>query len=374
MATHVLFAIGRPRRGGGAPAHANPLRACATCTWRPNARRTWENEPILDAREPQLTHARYRASDLLGKGSQGVVFRVRDLEDPSRDLVAKMWTAGLDGAGIRGEFALLANSRIPGMVRAHDLAKDEITGHSFIVEDHIAGVDASEWLQLAPAHERNHRLGILLAEVAATLSALHDVGFVHGDLKPAHVRFAKSGRATLVDLGSAVSHRRANRNVSGSPVTRTYAAPELLAGARASRQTDLYSLGAMAYAIATGKVPTASRVRAARELAPWMSPTLSDLIDRLLAAHPSDRPENARQVLELLGSAHLVGHWAGDARWVPIGRSAVFEELLRPMPGGVRYLVGPSGMGKSHLARGLVSAAQVAGRQARLLVFGESSQ
>src|SRR5690349_12673819 len=95
---------------------------------------------------PTLTHARYRAGELLGRGAQGFVLRVTDREDPERALVAKVWhSAAFEAELLAGEFALLARVRAPGLVRAHDLSRDESTGAPFIVEDFVDGMTAELW-------------------------------------------------------------------------------------------------------------------------------------------------------------------------------------------------------------------------------------
>src|SRR3954466_11674310 len=93
-----------------------------------------------------LVHPRYVAEEVLGRGAEGVVVRVRDREAPSRALVAKILARGVDAARLEGEFALLARVRVPGLVRAHDLARDERTKAPFLVEDFIDGPDAIAWV------------------------------------------------------------------------------------------------------------------------------------------------------------------------------------------------------------------------------------
>jgi hypothetical protein len=92
---------------------------------------------------------------------------------------------------------------------------------------------------------------------------------------------------------------------------------------------------------------------------------MADLVEMLLAVHPRDRPSSARTVLRQLGIAHPgVGHPP-----IPIGRDAELARLAAPWSTPVRYLVGPSGIGKSHLARELVTRALLSGRAARLIRF-----
>src|SRR6185503_6108626 len=143
-----------------------------------------------------------------------VVVRAVDREAPLRPLVAKVFRAGaFREHALLGEFALLARTNIPGLVRAHDLGRCTRTGAPFLIEDFIDGPDAAAWVHGAAPQDRGLRLLAILTEVAATLALLHDAGFVHGDLKPAHVRIAdaeKAPRAILLDLGAACRLRSAS--------------------------------------------------------------------------------------------------------------------------------------------------------------------
>jgi DNA-binding NtrC family response regulator len=317
-----------------------------------------------------LSHRRYQPGEVLGEGGQGTVLRVVDREDPTRELVAKVYRRG--ASTIPGEFALLSRSRLPGLVRAHDLSTDEVTGAPFLVEDFVGGIDASEWIDSAAEKKKNERLVSLLAQVAATLGALHEMGFVHGDLKPAHVRISESGDTTLLDLGSALLARERGTPDEGWATTRGYAAPELLAGGSATAQSDLYALGALTWRCCTGATVDPRVPPRLRDRAPWVVPSLAALIERLLATHPLDRPKSAGEVLAALGASHARASFAGDARLAPVGRELVFENLLGgPGRDHVRYVVGPSGAGKSHLARALLTGALLRGTAARILAFSD---
>ena len=70
------------------------------------------------------------------------------------------------------------------------------------------------------------RLAYVISEVAATLAALHDAAFVHGDLKPEHVRVTADERVLVLDLGSALA-RSPSECAAPEPVALTpaFAAP-----------------------------------------------------------------------------------------------------------------------------------------------------
>ncbi|HSO38494.1 MAG TPA: phosphotransferase, partial [Labilithrix sp.] len=230
-----------------------------------------------------IDHARYTSGEVLGEGAQGVVVRVVDRERPSLPLVAKIPRArnAATSAHVEGEFALLARLHVPGLARVHDLARDA-RGVPFLVEDLVEGEEPRAWVG-----ESSARLVALAVGLAETLAALHEAGFVHGDVKPANVRVPAGGRAMLLDLGAAVMVRSAT-----IALTEAFAAPELRAGALPSPATDLYALGATLWASATG-APPGDRPASLRDAARWVTPSIAAVIERLVARHPADRPRSA---------------------------------------------------------------------------------
>ncbi len=320
---------------------------------------------------PALVHPRYAAGVLLGQGAQGVAVRVQDREQPHRALVAKVLAAGqCTEASLEGEFALLARTYVPGLVRAHDFGRDERTGAPFLVEDFVDGPDAASWVRDAPSDAaRVERLVTILSSVAQTLCFLHDAGFVHGDLKPDHVRIHGGERPTLLDLGAAVRWSRRSTDAARA-FTRGYAAPELLAGSAPSPRTDLYALGALVHAVVVGAPPTEAGLQLHRK-ARWVPAALAELVDTLVAAHPEDRPKDARDVLAGLSAACPAEQRPAVAGARSLGgviRQDSLAQLSRPQL-GVRYVTGAPGAGKSHLLDELVIRALLSGRPVRRVRF-----
>ena len=128
---------------------------------------------------PEFEHARYEAGEELGRGAQGVMVRVVDREAPSRDLVAKVWRGeAFRAQALLDEYSLLSRARIPGLVRAHDLARCARTGAVSLVEDFIDGPEAAAWASAAPTNARAGPLLLVLddlhlapAELAAAVDA-----------------------------------------------------------------------------------------------------------------------------------------------------------------------------------------------------------
>lgn len=309
-----------------------------------------------------IDHPRYEAAEVLGEGAQGSVVRVIDRERPHAKLVAKVLRTSAPEHRLAGEFALLSRLRIPGLVRVHDFARDA-AGRPFFVEDLALGVDP-----LAAVKGRAPALARLVAELGETLAAIHDAGFVHGDVKPANVRVREDGdgRAMLLDLGAAIAARESDADIVHTPA---FAAPEVRAGARPSRASDIYSLGATIWASATDVSPGRG---ALREVAPWVTPTLADAIDRALSAHPADRPATALELVAAAGRAcaRAAITWEGAGRGTHVREDDV--QALARVERGVLYVVGPSGAGKSHVVREVVTRALLAGRPARLVRFPDA--
>ncbi len=314
-----------------------------------------------------IDHARYSALEIVGEGSQGRVVRVVDRERPRLPLVAKLIAHPKDESGaeaqLAGEFALLSRLLVPGLVRAHDFARDR-RGVLFLVEDFVDGVDPITFVK-----EDAARFVRLAADLAETLAALHDAGFVHADVKPGNVRVPSAsvgGRAMLLDLGAALSNAR--ELGEARILTPAYAAPEVKAGARSSPASDLYSLGATLWACATNAPPPASRT-GLRDHASWVPPRIADVVEALLHEHPSDRPRTARDALAALGRVATTLSFESGSRGPHVHEDEA-KQLLATQ--GVTYLVGASGSGKSHLAREVVTRTLVNGRSARLIRFPEA--
>lgn len=310
-------------------------------------------------------HTRYEPRGELGRGAQGIVVRVIDRENPSMPLVAKVWQGqSIHASALRGEFALLSRLRLLGLVQAHDLTRCEATGKLLLIESFVDGPEAADWIAAARDSQKTSRIIFVLTSVATTLVRLHEAGFLHGDLKPAHIRIASpEDRAlpTLLDLGAAVSTARQIPQLIA--FTPAFAAPELRSGATPSIATDLYGLGATLTSIITSMPVTLGSKRRLFDIAPWLPPSIASLLDDLIAEHPRDRPQEAREILRRLGIANLAPGITTEI----VGRNDTLQLLRHAKPKAVRWLIGPSGSGKTHLLHELYTQMLLDGRDVRLV-------
>ena len=93
-------------------------------------------------------------------------------------------------------------------------------------------------------------------QICNALKAAHDAGIVHRDLKPSNLMVSKTGQVKLADFGVAHVFATTRLTRTGGVVgTAEYMSPEQARGQRATKHSDLYSLGAVMYVMLTGRPP-----------------------------------------------------------------------------------------------------------------------
>ncbi|MCH5376715.1 MAG: serine/threonine protein kinase, partial [Planctomycetes bacterium] len=93
-------------------------------------------------------------------------------------------------------------------------------------------------------------------QICSALKAAHDTGIVHRDLKPSNLLIDKDDQVKLTDFGVAQVFAAGKLTVTGGIIgTAEYMSPEQAMGTRASKKSDLYSLGAVMYAMICGRPP-----------------------------------------------------------------------------------------------------------------------
>jgi hypothetical protein len=151
------------------------------------------------------------------------------------------------------------------------------------------------------------RLLSILSQVARGLYVAHERGVIHRDVKPANIMVAPNGQVKITDFGVSYSTNQAPITAAGMVVgTAQYISPEQAQGKTATPQSDIYSLGVVAYEGLAGHRPftgaTPVDIAAAQVNDPV--PPLPEDVDRQLAAYvyrmlakdPAKRPRTALDV------------------------------------------------------------------------------
>jgi serine/threonine protein kinase len=277
-------------------------------------------EPDLAAVTEELRERlapRIQLLEKLGEGGMGVVFLGRD-PMLHRSVAIKVLAPALaSDAKARERFTREAQSAAaiphPNVVSIYEVGDLPRTGLSYFVMqlvegDSLATLHGGQTLP-APAIRR------IVGEVAAALAAAHARNLIHRDIKPANIMIERaSGRAIVLDFGiAAVLEVHPPETGPGDTVTSTGAigtpshiSPEQARGKRVTDKTDVYSLGVVAFELATGRTPflgvtplqmlhahLKDRPPSVHELRPELDERLATLIDRCLSKDPDERPSAA---------------------------------------------------------------------------------
>ncbi|MDB5335140.1 MAG: Serine/threonine protein kinaserelated protein [Planctomycetaceae bacterium] len=151
-------------------------------------------------------------------------------------------------------------------------------------------------------------------QICYALKAAHDAGIIHRDLKPSNLLLTADGTMKLTDFGVAQVFATDRLTVTGGIVgTAEFMSPEQAEGKRASKQSDLYSLGAVLYAMVCGRPPftgnTALEVLKKHQYGLFDAPRLvnpdipswfEDIVKQLLNKDPAKRFPDAYVVARRL--------------------------------------------------------------------------
>jgi len=262
----------------------------------------------------RLIGGRYRLLGRLGHGGMGTVWKAHDqivdrevavkeprvpdhLPDRERQTVYQ-----------RMEREARAAARIdhPSVVTVHDVVVED--GRPWIVMELVRGDSLADRLAEGTLDPREAaRIGLA---VLGALSAAHEAGVLHRDVKPDNVLLGRGDRVVLTDFGIAqVEGEQGLTETGGFVGSPEFISPERVLGQRPGPASDLWSLGVVLYAAVEGMSPfrrshtpaTLQAVLSAEPQRPARGPdALGSITMRLLLKDPAMRPSAAetREALE----------------------------------------------------------------------------
>ena len=266
----------------------------------------------------------YEILDRLGAGAMGTVFKARHLK-LSRIVALKVLRPSLARDAryverLRREARIVASLNHPNIVTGYDLGEEG--GYHYFVMELVEGRSLrallAEWGIFAEDQVRN-----VATQVASALDHAFLRNVIHRDIKPGNILIDDAGAVKVTDMGLAKGPADLSLTRDGSTVgTPQYISPEQARNPQdADIRSDLYSLGATLYHMATGQPPFqgASMTEvilqvlhdtpvSPRVINPELSEGMSLVIRKLLSKSPQLRYQTPRELLDDLE------RWARDQR------------------------------------------------------------
>lgn len=306
------------------------------------------NETWSESMLPAELEARFRAVRVLGQGAFGRVIHATDVELNRPVAVKVLRSHQLEDEISVGRF--LDEARLAARIQSPHVAKVYEQGKSgaelYLIYELIPGVSLEKEFDAKGPLPLGRCLQIALG-IFRGLSAMHEVGVIHRDVKPANILLRPGDHAVLIDLGlakdAAVKGRTKTGHTAGTP---RYLPFEAFRGTFSGPSLDLYSTGLLIHDLLAGprlfRAPTivevyrqkeSFRICQLRKFCPEAPERLENLVDLLLSNDPNQRPSSAASVIQELEEikAEAVQLTGFDPRPDAAPEMAT-EELPRPPP------------------------------------------
>lgn len=318
---------------------------------------------------------KYRIERRLGAGGMGEVYEAVRTEMIHNRVALKLLYPGFskrpaNRARFEREARILSQLEHPGIVRIVDFGVSE-NGEAFLAMEFLRGESLDQRL----AKSQGFRLSVdstvqLGFQVADALASAHQAAVIHRDIKPSNLMLVPEEavmgreRVKVVDFGIALDiegNREALTGVGGAPGTNAYMSPEQWRGDDVNSASDVFSLGLVFYECIAGQAAFTGNGEVRKEqvltshpvplhhLQPKVPRLLSDLVARMLAKAPGQRPTMriVKEVLETLIPARppsVKVQALGNKRWYQNRwlRWSVLPLLLGAVVVGMRWCLAES--------------------------------
>ena len=224
------------------------------------------------------------------------------------------------------EVKVTATLTHPNTIEVYDYGTTA-SGRFFYAMEYLNGLNLQQFVKrfgpLSPG-----RTVFILRQICSALHEAHSAGLVHRDIKPSNIFLSERGRmydvAKLLDFGLVrasmeVGLQRVNTQIQGSPA---FMCPEQARGQEPDCRGDLYSLGAVAYFLLTGRPPfddpnplmlivahATTAIPNFADVGVTVPDELTAIIMKCLAKKQEDRYESSRNLLLALESCEASSQW-----------------------------------------------------------------
>src|SRR5215472_7412530 len=297
--------------------------------------------PLQDPRIGTTIAGRYLIEGVIGEGGMATVYKATEKFTERPCAVKIMNIAFAREAVVRERFRREAKSAQklthPNIIEIFDQG-DTDDGTSYIVMELLVGTSLADLIGKGPVVIE--RAVSIMIQISRGIARAHDLDVIHRDIKPENIFLCKRDDGTdlvkLLDFGIAFSKQDSRLTGAGEIFgTPQYMAPERIQAGEPGPSADLYSIGVVFFEIITGQLPfdapdiasffnkhLKETPRSPHALNPHIPLPMDELVLRLLAKDPKERPVDAHRVhQDLLAVAHDI-----DAAVPPVPESEVETE------------------------------------------------
>ena len=264
----------------------------------------------------------YDVLERLGEGAKSTIYKV---SDPTTGRVYALKHVTREGQKdiryieqMETEYEISKQFTHPGLRRSFDLKINrkmfvQVT-EAFLVMEYFDG----QPLDVRPPATVLETVDTFI-QVAEALRAMHQMGYVHADLKPNNILRSADGRVKVIDFGQSCKIGTVKERIQGTP---EYISPEQVIRHPITVQTDVFNLGATLYWALVGRtIPTlytvnkkgdnsllsVDLIETPGQLNPRVPQALSNLVMESISTNPRKRPSDIDHVIHRLElSKHIL--------------------------------------------------------------------
>lgn len=277
--------------------------------------------------------AHYRVLKVLGRGGMGIVFMAEDTR-LHRVVALKVMLPSIARKSLARDRFLREARATAAIEHDHIVTiyhvSEEDEPVPYLAMQFLRGMSLEDWLKAGKTLNvpQIMRIG---KEIAKALAAAHDRQLIHRDIKPSNVWLdaVNRGRVKILDFGLArptnnETHLTQEGMILGSPA---YMSPEQARGENVDERCDLFSLGCVLYRLCAGRLPfigmdamsvlleiTSKEPPPLADFNAEVPEALAELVHRLLAKKPADRPASAKEVVQTIQDIERA--WVAGARTI----------------------------------------------------------
>lgn len=265
--------------------------------------------------EGELLDGRYRLEKLIGIGGMAIVYKATDTYVNDNTVAIKMLKDDVACDKVmlkrfKNESRVETMLKHPNIVAMYEFSTSG--EKKYMVMEYVSGITLKAYLKAKKGPLSFDELISYTLQTLRALKTAHDGGIIHRDIKPQNVMVLRNGQIKVMDFGIAKLPNAETVTMTDKAIgTVYYMSPEQASAKPIDCRSDIYSLGAMLYELATGKLPFdgESPVSIAikqineepippREILPDIPVGLEQIILCAMSKKPSDRFQSADSMLE----------------------------------------------------------------------------